>query len=506
MNNKFYIGKKVSSFEDYNHIGPITGISLVVDEENEYRAGNDSGYVIEVDCPYGTQSMADNILASLKNYTYKGFRARDAELDMEAELGDGVTVNGIYSMLAYRNLTFGPGHMSEIAAPGESELEHEYPYITSTQRNVNRKIASTRSLITKTAEEIRLEVTKGLDGLSSELSVKLAGITARVDGLDGAYSELKITVDGVTITDSSGSTLIKGASIDTSTIKANSIQASAVNLSGSITFNDLTNEVQNDINDAWSMAYSAQDVAEEVEERVSGWTYRGTTFIDGGMIMADTVMASILKGGTVQLLTSSDLTAGSLSITGSSSSSYAIDLSSGGALRLTAQNGSVYIESDESDLQLDSLARFGGITELYASTDGHTDLGTSSHNWKDLYVANDPIVASDLNIKHGVEYGLSAYNSFFDSLRPMSFLFNEGSSGRRHCGLGAQDVEQCLLENGISTFDFAGFIKSPKRNKNTGEIIEGEYSYALRYGEFIAMNIWQIQEIKKRLTALEKNQ
>ena len=44
MNNKHYIGRDVRSLEHYDKIGPITGVSILVDENNEYvppqRRGN----------------------------------------------------------------------------------------------------------------------------------------------------------------------------------------------------------------------------------------------------------------------------------------------------------------------------------------------------------------------------------------------------------------------------------------------------------------------------------
>lgn len=254
MNNKQYVGRRVSSIEVYDEIGPITGVALLLDEENEILAGNDKGYVLEVNCPYGTQEMADNILAKVSGHTYKGFRAQGAKLDPTAELGDGVTVDGNYSMLAYRNVNFGSGHMSEIAAPGESTLEHEFNYQSPSKRENNRKEAKTKALIEKTAELFRVEVagtvervenaeddiaaldkTAGelrddvdaveervtkfevsLDGVSAEvtnnknavtaLDLELGNIETRVQDAEGNISKVTQKVDSFTIEVSSGST------------------------------------------------------------------------------------------------------------------------------------------------------------------------------------------------------------------------------------------------------------------------------------------------------------
>ena len=96
MNNKHYIGRDVRSLEHYDKVGPITGVSILVDENNEYVAGDMTGYVFETTCPYGTQAMANAMLASLQGKVYKGFRATDALIDKNAELGDGITIDGEY--------------------------------------------------------------------------------------------------------------------------------------------------------------------------------------------------------------------------------------------------------------------------------------------------------------------------------------------------------------------------------------------------------------------------
>ena len=252
MNNKHFLGKRVASFEAYDAVGPITGIALLIDDDNEIIAGTDDGYVMEIECPYGTQAMANNLLSSLQGKSYHGYRSEAAELVPEAELGDGITVNNLYSMLAYRSVAFGGGHLSEIAAPGESELEHEYPYKSQAERQIERKIATTRSMITKTAEKIRLEVSKELDGLSSSIEAKLDGITLETIGADGKVSSVKLFDTGkidltgfVTFTGLSGGT----TTIDGACIKTGEISAERINLTGSITWSDLSKSVQNEFGD-----------------------------------------------------------------------------------------------------------------------------------------------------------------------------------------------------------------------------------------------------------------
>ena len=87
----------------------------------------------------------------------------------------------------------------------------------------------------------------------------------------------------------------------------------------------------------------------------------------------------------------------------------------------------------------------------------------------------------------------------------------DGTSGRTHYGFIAQDIEELMNTLNMDSSDFAGFIKSPKKNiryedengnklkKPVEEVIENEYDYALRYDEFIAPLIKVVQEQQKTI-------
>ena len=66
----------------------------------------------------------------------------------------------------------------------------------------------------------------------------------------------------------------------------------------------------------------------------------------------------------------------------------------------------------------------------------------------------------------------------------------------------SQDVEQELIDSGLTSMDFAGFVKAPMTDEDGNEI-DGQYRYFLRYDEFIGLLIWQVQELKKRVAQLE---
>lgn len=264
MNGSVYIGQKALSLTEYEKTAPISGVILWVDDENCYEAGDETGTVIEQDCPYATQEMANNLLATLQGYSYQGLEANGAKVSPVAELGDGLTIGGLYTQLAYQNIRFSTGEVMDVSAPGSNETLHEYKTEGETTKQFNHQIAETRSIISKTSEEILLQVENELEGLSSSFSVQLDSITGRIDGLDGEFAELSLTLDGLTVTDSTGKTVINGSMIQTSNLYVNAanisgtLQANQINLTGAISWGDLDSDVEDRINDAYNTAYDNQ--------------------------------------------------------------------------------------------------------------------------------------------------------------------------------------------------------------------------------------------------------
>lgn len=296
MNGKVFVGQKALSLTEYEKKAPISGVILWVDDENCYEAGDETGTVIEQDCPYASQQMADNLLATLQGYSYQGLEANGAKMSPIAELGDGMTVAGLYTQIAYQNIRFSTGEVMDMAAPGSDETLHEYKTEGETTKNFNHQIAQTRSLISKTSEEILLQVESEINGLSSSFSVQLQSITGRIDGLDGDFAEMSLTLDGLTVTDSTGKTVINGSMIQTSNLYVNAaningtLTANQINLTGAITWVDLDSGVQGDINEAVNTANDAYDLA---------YNNQLPSYIKSTYISATEVRSPTISGGTI---------------------------------------------------------------------------------------------------------------------------------------------------------------------------------------------------------------
>lgn len=159
-------------------------------------------------------------------------------------------------------------------------------------------------------------------------------------------------------------------------------------------------------------------------------------------------------------------------------------------------------------IEIDKLAPY-----IYGNTP-YLDLGANQNNmkWKNIYAQNGIIQTSDRTQKTNiVNLETELTKKIIMGLIPSSYEMIDGTSGRTHYGLIAQDVEELLNNLGLTSYDFAGFIKTPKVNiryedengnklkEPIEEIVEGEYNYSLRYDEFIAPLIKIVQEQQKTI-------
>lgn len=211
----------------------------------------------------------------------------------------------------------------------------------------------------------RAEVVENEDSIllkvDDKIKVQVDAIGVKIDGL------LEIT-NGL----ENGTTTIDGACI-----KTGKIDAQYLNLTGAITFGDLDLSAQGKITDAQdtadaantaagnaqSTANSAQNtantananassalatasnadaLARAAQNSVAGWTYSGSTYIDGNKIMTGTVTASTLEGGKINLLNEAGQVAGLFDLT-QTATGIGVGITSGSGIRMLA-GGNVFIQ------------------------------------------------------------------------------------------------------------------------------------------------------------------
>ena len=153
------------------------------------------------------------------------------------------------------------------------------------------------------------------------------------------------------------------------------------------------------------------------------------------------------------------------------------------------------------------IATDGGVRMTAGNNDSSSDIWCSPNhasinssnvtiNGKAFDSSTGMFTGSDRNKKHDISYNIKKYEEFYKSLKPAYFKLNNGTSDRYHIGFIAQDVREALLNNNLTTQDFAGFGILKFNN-------EPEFQ-ALRYEEFISLNTYMIQKLTKQIEDLQQ--
>lgn len=201
----------------------------------------------------------------------------------------------------------------------------------------------------------------------------------------------------------------------------------------------------------------------------------GATTIIGDYIDTHIIKADYLFGDYISIEDEAGNEYGYLTPSYNSDRSLALDVNGRYGIRVMAQYGNVYL---------------GGMFDranLTCWADGRLTMNGDSG----IYANGNIIASSDREKKHDIGYDIAAYDALFDSLRPCRYKYNDGHSDRFHTGFIAQDVRAAVERAGLSTQDFAAYC--------AWEEDENKLTCGLRYEEFVALLVRQVQEIKKRM-------
>lgn len=350
----------------------------------------------------------------------------------------------------------------------------------------------------QTAQEIGLKVTKTeiVGDLNNQMS---SGITITPDSITfGSTGTLIIDTTNFDL-DSSGNVTMKGALTTGSTITTPyfTVDASGATFKGAIQ---------------------------------SGSSITGTSFSQSGAYGTTSISDGRIETSAVYCSNDVHMSASGLNCSGSAS----VVANSGEFSSLTKNGRDVVTTSDLSGYVTQS--ELSQATVLKAASADSADwadyaygLSHSSSSGDTVYMSvSDNFIPSNSSIWCGTSYnpfagvaGVTAYTETSDrrkkkdivdldekyvrfllKLAPRSYKFIDGESGRTHVGFIAQEVEEVMTECGLTSLDFAGFIKSPIYAED-GETIT-DYAYALRYSEFISIITLAIQKQEERLNSLEE--
>lgn len=248
---------------------------------------------------------------------------------------------------------------------------------------------------------------------------------------------------------------------------------------------DLTREAIDTASDAEDAANSVKGI---VDMFIGNEEWDGKTYIDGTCLATGTVIASNLIGERVWLY-SEDFggESGYISLSDAQTADYAVDFVSNGAMRVVADNGSLFLQSGFNGLYLQITDNFAFNGDLI-SDDSEATIGYSNARWAGIYLRSSPNVSSDIRQKKDIERLSVQYTKFFDLLRPSKYKMIDDASDQYHVGFIAQEVEEAMHECGMDELDFGGLS------------IDKEHDvYMLRYEEFIGILVAKVQDLEKRL-------
>ena len=354
--------------------------------------------------------------------------------------------------------------------------------------------------LTITAEGLQSQVSN-IDGDVSSLQQTADSLTSRISSAEGNISTLQQTASSLTSRISSAEGNISVLQQTDATFSTRISNAEGDISSLTQTVNSFTLSVDNGETSSWIYLDAGRVEMGAVKIQFTGVVVfsdldgSSGTIIDGGAIDTDTLYLDSLYGNTIYLYDRSGDIGAEIQMTGAASAeSGAFDLTSG-ALRFSAFEGDVFIQSYDGYVTLDGWSGISCHGDFLPGANDRYNLGDGGLVWADIYAASGTINTSDREKKEAIVYGLYKLDGLLDKLEPCTFRFRDGTSGRSHPGFIAQDVEEALEELGLTTADFAGLVKSPRE--------DGGYDYFLRYNEFIPINTWEIQKLKARVAELE---
>lgn len=199
---------------------PFTTYSKVIihtDDENYVEAGNNTGRKLEISDPFGTPTLARQLLAKLSGLQYQPYSATGAILDPAAEIGDAVSIKEVFGGIYQRQRRFDRQMQADIAAPHDEEINHEYAFESQLERSFTRQINDVKASLIVANGQIAAKVSQTGGAASSfgwaltsnahrwyannreVMSVTASGLTVRgvIEALSGKIGNFNIGANAI---------------------------------------------------------------------------------------------------------------------------------------------------------------------------------------------------------------------------------------------------------------------------------------------------------------------
>lgn len=202
----FNLLRRVRSLDIAQELSGYSGVVIFAGQDDdgnniEYRAGNQTGTVLEITNEWGSQAQADAIYRKIRGYKYQSYKATGTRIDPSVEIGDAVTISDIHGGVFSKATAYGRHIVTDLEAPSKEEVEHEFQIQSPTNRQYERFTRAVRASLSITATKIAAEVEERQkqDGLlRATLNIQAQEIEAKVskEGGDASSFGWKLTPTG----------------------------------------------------------------------------------------------------------------------------------------------------------------------------------------------------------------------------------------------------------------------------------------------------------------------
>lgn len=161
MSDSINILQRAENVEIAPLFNTYSKVIVNIDDETQASSGSDTGRILELDNPlFGSPTVAAKLLQRLKGYQYQPYSAQGALVDPAAEMGDAISVNDVYGGIYTRERTFGRLMITDVSAPNDEEINHEYKWETPTERKLKREMEDVRATFAIQSDRIEARVAK----------------------------------------------------------------------------------------------------------------------------------------------------------------------------------------------------------------------------------------------------------------------------------------------------------------------------------------------------------
>lgn len=192
------VGDDVSDF-DASPEELITGVCIWSGENNYYRVPDLpddqwkllGGRIIDAKCYIGgSLELAQDLYDAFEGLAYYPYTTNKAWVDLKYELGDGITIKDVTSVICDQTINLAALGSSSLSAKGNDIVSSSYPVPSPVERQVARNEAKTQASITVLGDRIESTV-ELIDGVQTQVTQNAEGIEAVTETLDGQSAYIR---------------------------------------------------------------------------------------------------------------------------------------------------------------------------------------------------------------------------------------------------------------------------------------------------------------------------